>query len=214
MIKTKILEATMADREKAARSIETAVKLVLEGGVIVFPTETSYGLGADATNAEALNKVFALKGREHDKGLPVIAGDLAMMRQYGEITPQAEKLARSFMPGPLTLVVERKPNSLPDAIGGHGVAFRIPGNEIARAISAEAGVPITATSANKSGEPSIYRISEVKQLFEGKVDAIVSSGDLAHTPPSTIVNLCGAEPILVREGPVPFKEVLATLKQQ
>jgi L-threonylcarbamoyladenylate synthase len=213
-MKTRVLEATMADREKAARSIETAVELILKGGVVVFPTETSYGIGADATNEQAIRKVFGLKGREHDKGLPVIAGDLAMMRQYGEITPQAEKLARSFMPGPLTLVVERKPGGLPEALGGQGVAFRIPGNEIARAISEEAGVPITSTSANKSGEPSLYKASEVRREFEGRVDAIISSGDLSQTPSSTIVDLRAAEPRLVRDGPVPFKEVLATLKQQ
>lgn len=210
LMKTKVLTVNLREREKAARSIEQAAKAISAGEVIVYPTETSYGLGADATNPQAVARVYELKGRPEGKPLPIIVSDLGMAKEYAEINPVAEELARAFMPGPLTLIVDKKP-SLPDALSKQGVAFRIPSNHFARAITSESGKPVTSTSANESDKPPIYRESEVRQAFDGKVPLILTSGDLTETLSSTIIDTRCYPPKLVREGPVPFTEIMKVL---
>jgi L-threonylcarbamoyladenylate synthase len=209
-MKTKILEVSLRDREKAAKAIELAAKEIAAGNLVVIPTETSYGIAADATNAEAVKKIFELKERDPSKPIPLIVSDLNLARQYSEINPIAEHLAQAFMPGPLTLVVDKKPN-IPDAVNKGGVAFRISSNTFARAISSEAGLPITATSANKSGEPALYSAWQVRQAFDGKVPLIILSGDLQQVPASTVIDTRCFPPALIREGPVPYSEILAEL---
>ncbi len=211
-MKTKVMRVSLRDHERVGRAVETAAKVITEGGVVAFPTETSYGLGADATNPEAVKKLFALKGREEGKPVPIIVSDLRMAREYAEINPVAEMLANDFMPGPLTLVVDKKPG-IPDAVSSMGIAFRIPSNHIARAIASAVGKPVTATSANLSGEPAIYKESLLLAAFEGKIPFIVSTGELTATPASTVVDVRTLPPKLVREGPVPFSEILAELKR-
>ncbi len=210
-MKTKVMLLNMHEREKAARAIEVAGKLINAGEVIVFPTETIYAIGADATNPAAIEKVYELKGRDHDKPLPIIVSDINMIREYAQINPVAEKLAAAFMPGPLTLLVEKNKGKLPDSLSGNGVAFRIPGNHFARAIASESGKPVTSTSANMSGKPPLYTEREVREVFDGKVPLILSSGTLMETLPSTIVDTRATPQKLVREGPVPYQEILALL---
>ncbi len=202
----------MRDHERAGRAVEAAAKIISEGGVVAYPTETSYGLGADATDEKAVSKIFELKGRDEGKPLPVIVSDLRMAREYGEINAVAEMLANDFMPGPLTLVVDKKPG-IPDIVSKEGIAFRVPSNHIARAIASGAGKPVTATSANASGEPSAYKESQLLELVNGKIPLVVSAGDLSPTPASTVVDVRTLPPKLIREGPVPFSEVLAQLKK-
>ncbi len=209
-MKTKVLEVSLREREKAAKAIEVAAKAIAQGEVVVIPTETCYALAANATDEAAVKKIFQLKERDENKPVPVIASSLHMMQEHCKVNPVAEFLANAFMPGPLTLIVE-KTSSIPDIVSREGVGFRISSNTFARAISSEAGVPITATSANKSGEPSLYNAWQVREAFSGKVPVIVLTGDLQQIPASTVVDTRCLPPKLVREGPIPWSEIQAQL---
>lgn len=209
-METKLFELNSPGRKP--RAIEQAAKILSKGGVIVYPTETSYALGADATNPRAVKKVFGLKGREVGKALPVIAAGLEMIGEHAVLDARAKKLARRFMPGPLTLILEKRRGAgLAREISQSGIAFRIPGNELAQGICRRLGKPVTATSANRSGEASIYSEGGILKKFVGNVDAIISAGDLPRKPASTIVDLRGGGVRLVRAGPVSFRAVLKEL---
>lgn len=160
--------------------IEEAVRVLKRGGVIVYPTETSYGLGADYTNKRAVKKIFKIKKRA-DKKLAVIVSSLFVIKKYALIDEDAEKLSREFMPGPLTLVVRKKEKGT--------LAFRISSNEIAFSISKKFKKPIIATSANISGSGDNYEIKKIKEIFEDKVDLIIDGGNLRKRKPSTIYDV-------------------------
>lgn len=174
-----------------------AVQILSKGGIIVYPTETCYGLGADATNDEAVKKIIDLKKRDTGKKLSVAFSDIRMAKKYLVITKNAEKLIKEFMPGPLTLIVESKEQKR--------VGFRIPNNKFALKIIRKLGKPVTATSANISGEGEIYKIKDVIKIFDGKVDAIIDGGDLKKTKPSTI--FCVVEDRILRKGPISEKKI-------
>ena len=145
---TATLEATYAELQ-----IRAAVVMLKVGGIICFPTDTLYALGADAFNAEAVARVFRAKGRDEDQGLPVLLSDAEQLRQVAiDIPDSAWKLARRYWPGALTMVVRRSPN-LPDIVSGGAktVAVRVPAHPIAREIIRELGRPVIGTSANRTG---------------------------------------------------------------
>ena len=127
-MKTKIIRVSLREREKAAKAVELAAKAIGEGHIIAYPTETTYGLGADATNEAAVKKVFELKARDADRAMPIIVSDLRMAKEFGEVNAVAEHLANAFMPGPLTLIVDKKAGGISDTVSKHGIAFRIPSN--------------------------------------------------------------------------------------
>jgi len=210
MVATKIIRVEH-DREKMAKAIDFAVKVVQAGGVIVFPTETSYGIGADATNDKAIRKVEAIKARDPDRPMPVVVSDLRMAREYAVIDEKAERLIEAFMPGPLALVLEKK--KLPDSLSESGIAFRIPGKEFTRILVQECGVPLVATSANLAGQPDNYKFEDVKSVFGGKVDLILDAGDLPSVLPSTIIDLRHNPPAVLREGPLSSKEIFKELER-
>lgn len=215
-LKTKIIPLTremLHDQEKAFSVVEAAAKVIKKKGLVIYPTETAYGIGADATDEAAVKKIFVAKGRDEGNPIPVIVSSLRMMKEYAFVNKKAKHLAEKFMPGPLTLVVQQKPNAFPKALSKSGIAFRVPGREFARAIPAECGFPITSTSANISGQPPLYKISEVKRDFVGKVDLIVDAGDLPPVLPSTVIDVRHNPPKVVREGPLSSKEILFELKQ-
>ena len=213
-MKTKIFELNSLKEKQKKKAIGAAAKAVLDGGVIVYPTESSYALGVDATNPRAVKKVFKLKGRKGKKALPIIVSNLRMAGKYALLNWGARKLVREFMPGPLTIVVEKKRGTLPDSLSPRGIAFRIPGSTIARAICGEAGKPITATSANKAGEPSIFGSVEVVEKFSGRVELIISAGKLPKRLASTIVDFRRARPKLVRRGPIALSAISAELNRE
>lgn len=198
--------------DKMGKAIDIAVKAIHNKGVIIFPTETAYGLGCDATNEEAIKKIFDIKGRDAQKSLPIVVSDAHMAREYALLNPKAEYLMEKYMPGPLTLVVERKGN-LPDVLSKEGVAFRIPSKEFTRILVQEAGVPIVSTSANYNTEKPLYRILDVIDEFKEKVNVILDAGDLPPVHPSTIIDLRTDEPKVLREGPLSSKELLRELEK-
>jgi len=182
------------------KGLQAAVEVLRGGGVVIFPTETSYGLAADATNSRAVARVYKIKKRSREKSLPVIVADLKMIETYVLLTPLARKLANRFFPAPLTLVVKlRSGSKLASNISSNGkIAFRVPANKFARSLASELCTPITATSANLSGKKPIFSLRTVKNLRG--IDLAVDGGTLLHRKPSTIVDCTGAKPKILRKG--------------
>jgi L-threonylcarbamoyladenylate synthase len=199
---------TIVKRINAARLntrvIRKAAKTIRYGGLVVYPTETCYGLAADATNARAVRKVYAIKKRSKNKPIPIIVSSLNMMKRYGRITKLVRALAEKFMPGPLTVVTDKK--ELPDILNLNEIAFRISSHPIASKLVRSVGKPITATSANISGQPPIYTSRRVIEVFNGKVDMILDCGNLKRTKPSTYVD--ARKHRILRKGAVPEKKIV------
>lgn len=190
--------------------IERAAETVREGGTAIFPTETCYGLGGDALNKTVIADVYALKRRPRSKGLTCIVADLAMAEEHAVLMEPERRVCKALMPGPLTLIAE-KTDRVPDALNTH-FAFRIPSNDTARGIAAEAGVPIIATSANISGEASRYRVADIASGIRDRVDCIVDSGALTREQPSTVIDLMEGRVTVHRDGPIDRSTVEEVLK--
>jgi L-threonylcarbamoyladenylate synthase len=175
-------------------TLPEAVEVLEKGGLIIYPTETCYGLGADATDPNAISKVYALKKRALDKPLSIIVSSLAMIKHYAVVPKRVEELVRKHMPGPLTLIVKNE--FLPSELcgGGDKVGFRIPDHVIALELVKQFGKPITATSANISGEPNPYTVPNLP------VDFVINYGKLPKKKPSTVYDTITKK--VLRQGPV------------
>ena len=206
MLNTKLLSDT-------TENIELAAKLIAEGKLVAFPTETVYGLGADALNAEAVGKVYAAKGRPSDNPMIVhIASKADFARLTPYITEDMEKLMEAFWPGPLTMVVPRKP-LIPDTTTGglNTVGIRMPDHLVALELISKSGCPIAAPSANLSGKPSPTTAQHVVDDLDGRVDAILCSHDCQVGIESTVIDMTGERPMILRPGIITkkdFEEVL------
>ena len=212
-IKTKVVVASRQEKPKASRAIDAAVKALETGGLVIIPTETTYGIAADATNPEAVKRVFELKGREHTKALPIIVGDINIAAEHLSLTDTAITLSRAFHPGPLNIILDRKPDgALAQEVGSEGVAFRISSNYFAGMVAGRFGKPITATSANLSGQPAIYESFPVREAFGGKVEVFLDVGTLLQNPPSTTIDARTNPPKMIREGQIKLAEILGALK--
>ncbi|HUT55813.1 MAG TPA: L-threonylcarbamoyladenylate synthase [bacterium] len=176
------------DAEHPGPAAEKAASLLARGGVIIFPAERLYGIGADATNEEAVRRVFKLKGRSQAMPLPVIVEDLRAAEQWVEIPGPARELIKKFWPGPLTLVLPMKgraPRPLFMGLGSLGI--RVPGNRLAREIAQKLGAPFTATSANPSGASPGRTAEEALAGLAGEVDLVLDAGELPGPPGSTVI---------------------------
>jgi L-threonylcarbamoyladenylate synthase len=196
--------------------IEAAARVLRNGGVIVYPTETTYGLGVDPASPNALERVYTVKGRSHDKPLPLIAADEeAVYQAVAEWPAVASRLASRFWPGPLTLILPAASAMLPLLHANtRTVAIRVSSHPVARALSAAVGGLLTATSANRSGEMAPQCSDEVGgellTLVDGVMDAGRCGGSCAGRS-STIIDVCGPHPRLVRSGCVGWEEVTRAL---
>lgn len=175
------------------------------GGIIVYPTETFYALGAAADAAAGIEKIYRLKERDRGKPLSVVVAELGTAESCAEFLPAVfGRLAGEFWPGPLTLIVKARAGFPPALLGpGGSIAMRVPGSAWLRELLANFGRPVTATSANISGDAEISRGADAIRLFEGKVDLIVDGGDTPGGLPSTIVDLTRVPPRVIRAGAVP-----------
>lgn len=191
--------------------IETAVQYIKEGKVIIYPTESSYALGGDAINEEAVKKIRDIKGR-YDKAITVIVSDLNTMREFAYIGKRAELLVEEFMPGPLTLVVDKR-DVIPSILDPEEIAFRISSNKTAHALTEFFGGLITTTSANISGQMPIYTIGDIFTTFGDSVDLIIDSGNLTKRPVSTILSLRANIPYIKREGAIDRKVLFQMLEK-
>jgi L-threonylcarbamoyladenylate synthase len=208
------MRRVFVDREAPQRdAIQEAVMWILKGSVVAMPTDTLYGLAVDPFNRDAVARIFAAKGREPNRALPLIAADVAQVEAHlGVLTPMARKLAARFWPGPLTLVVAAPPALARDVTGGLGpVGVRVPADEIARAVCAGCGRPVTATSANLSGEPPTADPDIVERTLGDRVEFLLDTGPTRGGAPSTIVDVLNADPRLLRDGAIPWKEIQAWL---
>jgi len=186
---------TLADETRTA--VDEAAAAIAVGEAVVYPTETVYGLGADATDAAAVDRVFEIKDRPRDKPLSVAFADRDHARQYTNPTDRELAFVERFLPGPVTVVVDREP-TLPDALtdGRPKVGVRIADNEVAPALCRAAG-PITATSANRSGEPSVRNPADLSASVREAVGAIIDTGQTPGTE-STVVDIEADE--IIRRG--------------
>ena len=190
-------------------AIEEAAKWILAGRVVAIPTDTLYGLAVDPFDAAAVDALFAAKDRPVERAVPLIASDRAQVETWiGSLSPMAARLAERGWPGPLTLVVPA-PRALAAGItGGSGtVGVRVPQHDVARAIARSAGRPITATSANVSGEPATDDPDRVERTLGDRIEMLIDVGRTAGGPPSTIVDVTGEAPRLVRAGAVAWDEI-------
>jgi L-threonylcarbamoyladenylate synthase len=188
--------------------VSEAARLLAAGGLVAFPTETVYGLGADATDARAVARLFAAKGRPSFNPLIAHVGDVAAARRAGKLSPFAEKLAAAFWPGPLTLVVPASDLVCELARAGLStVALRVPKHPVAQALLAAFGKPIAAPSANRSGHVSPTTADHVLADLAGLVDFVVDGGPTPLGLESTIVDVSGAAARLLRSGGVPRADV-------
>ena len=170
------------DTQPPDRELDAAATAVRDGGAVVYPTETVYGLGADATDADAVGRVFELKGRDRSKPLSLGVASVDAALQHTRPTGRARRFMRAFLPGPVTVVVDRDP-SLPDALtaGRDRVGVRVPDDEVAASLFERAGVPVTATSANRSGTPSVTTPNDLTPDFREAVAAVVDAGPAPGT---------------------------------
>jgi L-threonylcarbamoyladenylate synthase len=211
-MKTRVLRINPAAVDPGL--IREIASILLKDGIMAYPTETFYGLGAAGLSATAVSRIYKLKGRDPAKPLSVIAADLDMVREIaGHLTPPFLILAGEFWPGPLTLVLKSAP-SVPVFLTGPGgtIAVRIPPVAWIRRLAYEMSQPLTATSANLSGEKEMSDPFEVVAGFDGKVELIVDGGKTPGGGPSTIVDMAGPEPRVLREGMIPAERIRAALK--
>ncbi len=195
------------------KQIEEAAAIIKQGGLVAFPTETVYGLGADALNAEAVAKVYEAKGRPSDNPMIVHIGRASDIGQLTpRLSPDIVTLIENFWPGPLTLVVKRKPGVPDRTTGGlDTVGVRMPDSKIALDLISQSDCPIAAPSANISGRPSPTRASDVIEDLKGKVDAIIQGPDCRVGIESTVLDVSGPTPTILRPGVITADNIEAAI---
>lgn len=198
-------EVIKEDNPESAQIVSSILK---REGIIIYPTETLYGMGAIASNEESVSKIFEVKGRPHGKPIPILVRDRDMLAEFAEITEQASKLIDAFLPGPLTLILKEKKN-LPVLItaGTGKVAVRISRHPFVKRLFNLVSEPITSTSANISAGENLFSFDEIYRVFKDKVDLIIDSGNLPPSKGSTVVDLTVEPPVVVREGDISKEEL-------
>ena len=196
-------------------ALNSIVSFLERDGIIVYPTETFYGLGANCFSPEAVKKIFVLKQRDRMKPLPVVISDLRMLCSVvEEIPPAAEPFLKLYWPGPLTLVFPANP-LLPEELRGStkSIGVRLPAHAGLRDLIKKAGFPITATSANISGDKELSDPKRVFDIFAGKVDCIVDGGKTKGGRSSTVIDLTSPKPRILREGAISASELQKMLEK-
>ena len=197
------------------RSIEKAGKIIAGGGLVAFPTETVYGLGASAFSEDSVKKIYEAKGRPSDNPLIVHIADVTDIdRLTAECSEKARALIEAFMPGPFTVIL-KKSGAIPDTVtaGMDTVAVRYPENETAQRLIRAAGVPIAAPSANLSGKPSPTEARHVIDDMTGRIDAVIDGGSCDVGVESTIVDASGVIPVLLRPGGITYEQIKSVVPE-
>lgn len=212
-MKTEVLPAFAGEHELNTEAIEKAGEILRAGEVVAIPTETVYGLAANAYDGEAVSKIFKAKGRPQDNPLIVhIAKVETLSDLVAEVPKAAEKLAAAFWPGPLTIILP-KSEKIPDAVsaGLPTVAVRMPSHPVAHAVIEAAGVPLAAPSANLSGSPSPTNAKYVLDDMQGRIPLILDGGSSAVGVESTVITLATARPRVLRPGGITVEQLRALL---
>ena len=195
-------------------TVDEAVSVLAAGGLAVFPTESVYGLGVDALSATAVAALVAVRGREPDKPILVLASDRDMVMVVARtLPPMAERLAARFWPGPLTLVLPARADLAAPLTGGTGtIGVRVPAHAMARALVAGLGRPVTAPSANPPGAEPAHTIAEARTYFGDRVGAYLDGGRLGGAA-STVVAVDGERVRIVRPGPIDETSIRRALEE-
>ncbi len=193
-----------------------AARILRHGGLVAYPTETVYGLGVDPFSAKAVERLFALKGRDPNRPvillIPHAEAALDLGGPEGAARQWLQRLARAFWPGPLTLVLPRRPRlECPALVGAATVAVRVSSHPVALQLARSCWGPVTSTSANLSGRPPAASAGDLDPGVATGVDLILDGGGCAGVPESTILDLTGARPALLREGAVPAARIAAVM---
>ena len=198
-------------RADSTESLQHALKILRVGGLVAFPTDTVYGVGALAFDGKAVESIYIAKDRPMEKASPVLLGEAGDLDQVAAHIPaMARQLAARFWPGPLTLIVPKKPN-LPEAISATDtVGVRVPDHRLARMLLQAAG-PMAVTSANLSGRLSPSTAEEVLAQLDGRIPLILDGGRTPGGVPSTVVDCTGQQPLIVRTGTITLENILDAL---
>lgn len=189
--------------------LEKAAELIKQGKIVVFPTETVYGIGTNGLDEKAVEKLYEVKQRALDKPISLLVSNMEMVNLIAkDITETEYKIMEKFFPGPLTIILKKK-DIVPDVVtsGQDTVGVRMPSGEIARKLVELAGVPIAAPSANITGEPSGTNLQEIKKNFEGKVDYFIDGGDSELGLASTIVKAVDGKIQILRQGHITLEDI-------
>lgn len=188
------------------RDYDEIVALLRAGGIIGFPTDTAYGLGVDPFNEGAVERLFRIKGRADTKPILLVIDSIAMAESLGLPTETFHAVAEKFWPGPLTVVIESQ-RHVPMNItaGTNRIGLRWPSARFVTNLLGRFGLPLTATSANRTGQPAAITAGEIQSQFAGGLDAVIDGGELTVRGGSTLLDLTVDPPALLREGPVTFE---------
>ena len=194
-------------------AMSRAAAILRDGGLVAFPTDTVYGLAVDPRQDDAVERLYDAKGRERGMAIPLIAGRIEQALEAARLGARERRLAEAFWPGPLSIVLPALP-TIAAAVRGPGetVAVRVPDHAVARALALAFGFPITATSANLSGEPPATAGDALGAELSRRLDAVIDVGAAPGGPPSTIVALTSEGPRLVRAGAIAWDRVLTFLQ--
>ena len=191
------------------QQVELGISVLKRGGLVTFPTDTVYGLGAGANIPQAVARVYQVKKRPSNMALPLLLADISQISEVGEPVPAiAWLLANKFLPGALTIVLY-KSSSVPDIItaGGRTVAIRIPAHPVPIALIQGLGMPVVGTSANLSGMPSALTAADAHSQFGDGVDLVINGGRCSGGRESTIIDVTGVVPVVLREGAISVEEL-------
>ena len=204
-MKTEIVSAS------SFNAIPRAIEILKAGGLVAFPTDTVYGVGALAFDGKAVESIYIAKDRPIEKAIPILIGDSDDLQKVGtDIPDSAYKLASRFWPGPLTILVPKRAD-LPEAVSATAtVGVRVPDHDVARALLRLAG-PMAVTSANISGKQSPVTGRDVYEQLGGRIDLIIDGGTTPGGVPSTLVDCTTAELNVLREGPISLEELISAL---
>ena len=191
--------------------LKIPAKIIKEGGIVIFPTETVYGIGTNGLNKEAIKKLYEVKQRPLNKPISLLVSNIEMVNQVAKNISKLEyKIMQNFFPGPLTIILEKK-DIVPDILTANTntVGIRMPSGEIARKLIEYAGVPIATPSANISGKPSGTNIKDIQKDFDGKVDCFIDNGESKLGIPSTIIRVINDEVHILRQGSISMEQIKA-----
>ena len=200
----KQIKLDLDDENQIEATLEATAKILESGGVIIYPTDTLYGIGVNALDENAIEKVYKTKKQDRNKPISVIVKDIKMARRIACIDSKVEKILEKIWPGPITVVL-RKKDVIPYILtgGGETIAIRIPDNKFISALMKKIDFPITATSANISGEKNLLKSDEIVEKFKNRKpspDLFINAGDIKNPTASTIVDLTTTTPKILRMG--------------
>ena len=195
--------------------LKEPAQIIRNGGIVIFPTETVYGIGTSGLDEDAIKKLYEVKLRPLNKPISLLVNNLEMVEKIAKnITEVEYRLMEKFFSGPLTIILEKK-DIVPDILTSNTntVGIRMPSGEIAKKLIEFAGVPIATSSSNISGKPSGTNITDIKKDFKGKVDCFIDNGESELGIPSTVIRVIDNIPHILRQGTISEKEIKKCLKK-